>query len=1126
MKNLKVFFAILTLITLISMFQPFLELHFDYSQKGNSNLDNSAVFEAGDSVVFGQSSCSDECSDYGQKSCYSNTQYQYCGNYDCDACLEFSSPYSCPSGQVCQGNGQCVDACTPHNYQQCYNNDVYWYDSCNIREDKSSECGNSGWTGDYRCDSSRYLQRKWLDKGCSNASCYTTPDWRTQEDCGFDSWTDNYQCSGDWVQRQKTLKGCSSLSCFENNQWFNFENCSSQGKTCSGGSCVYTNLNVTCSASPNPADINEAVIFSAHPSGGSGNYSYIWSGACNSYSQTCSKSFSQSGSYLSDITVYSGGQTASAGCSIQVNEPQCECSSWNNWQNQGCGKGSCVSNQMEQTRTRTCFPSGCNTELETRCIYDSSCEPSCTDECAYQGQTSCYDDGSKKTCGYYDADSCLEWSSPQTCGTDGCIGTAYRDYYCSGGICSYSDQACSTQCFYCGDNVCDSGCGENTNTCSQDCGSDENEDIPTGNLFSNKTYLCTNETASVTINGQDDQGIEKLSLYYSGSWHNQSCSYNTNCTKTWNVSIGNEGYYNYTGKIYGRRLDHSSEQTYTSPNTITIHFDDCGQDCSDECAYSGQARCYNSTSRQICGDYDSDSCLEWSNRDSCQGSTSCGYGRCDNDERPQWRCSGGDCEYDCGYSSSCGGDDHDYKRCYNNDVYWYNSSGHRQDKYDECGSDSCGSWDYYCSGKKVYKKRDCYDKGCDDSKCFKDKDVERKYVKTCDDRCDDGKCVDECECDSGPCCDGCNYKDKDTPCDNDRQTQYSCPWGTSCGADTGVRSRIRYQYCSGDDDDCDGDWGSWYNWSSWRVADYCTNSETCSYGDATCNYNSTCQTTPTYTNYKQCYDSDVYWFRSDGTRLSKYMECNDTNACTLDNCSGDRCVNDLKCDGTTCAKGSQEYCSSCESCGDGICNCDEDFCGCAVDCTLPSADGLAVSSLVKLKGDDTMWKKDLRVEPGDELNVLIVVATAGQGTITGLTLENNLPDDIEYLGNLRINSAVSGADILTGINIGALPANESKIITFDAKVSDASNFSTGSTYLNNLSVVRYDSGKTKYASVGIEVIRDGLGVAAAGTIFSQIVGIIGTLAFWLVMLFLVILAIILSLIGYYFLRKKREVRIV
>lgn len=1153
-----------------------------YHQCGNYDCDaclewsSSYSCGAGKVCSGGQciSSCSDECSYYGQseKSCSGNyVQEKTCGNYDSDACLEWSSwsniqncgsdywtdNYQCSGtwvqrqkvlkgcsggscyqntqwvnqtncadqGKVCS-NGQCITQCTSHSYKQCHDSDVYWYDSCHQKEEKYEDCGVSGWTTDYRCSDSRYLQRKWLDKGCSNASCFSNEDWRTQEDCGTDSWTDNYRCSDDWVQREKTLKGCSSLSCYQNSQWFNYENCTDQGKTCSGGQCVYTDLNVTCSAYPNPAGIGQNVVFSANATGGTGSYSYTWTGACSGYLQTCSNKFYYPGTQTAVLNVVSGSQSDSASCSVQVNEPQCTCGCWSTWQDQGCGQGSCCSTQMLQKRTRDCNPDACNTEVETRCVADSSCEPSCQDECAYQGQTTCSDNNSKKTCGYYDSDSCLEWSSSQSCGTDGCSGSTYRDYYCSGGVCSHNDQTCSSQCYYCGDGECNSECGENTSNCCQDCGCGDEEDPATGNLSANRTSLCEDETVNISISAQDDDGIEKISLYYSGSWHNHDCSGNTTCNKTWSISEGHEGYYNYTGMVYGKKVNGSQEQAYTSPSTITIHFDDCGEDCQDECAYSGQVRCSGYSSRQTCGNYDSDSCLEWSNSQSCSGATYCGYGSCDEDERPEWYCSGGYCEYRCNYSSSCNGyDDHDDKRCYNDDVYWYDSSGHRDDKYEECGSDSCGSWQYYCSGDKVYKKRTCYERGCRNDRCFEEMDVERKYVETCDGECDDGECVEECECTTGICCDGCHYRDDDFVCDSDREVEYSCPWGTGCGSDVGVRSKIRFQYCSGDDNDCDGDWGNWGNWGSWRVNDYCSNSETCSYGDSTCNYNSSCQSQPIYTNYKQCYDNDVYWFRSDGQRLSKYMECEDDNLCTLDECSGDRCVNDLVCDGSTCAKGTGDYCESCSHCGDGVCNCEEDFCSCSADCKLPSAEGLAVSALVKMKGESNPWKKDLSVEPGDDLSFLIVVATAQNTSAENVTFQNVLPQNIQFVGDLKINDSFSGGSLVGGVNLGTLPAGESKVITFEAKVESAANFSLGSTYLNDISTVRYDDGKTANDSVGIEVIK-GEGIAAAGSLFSQIVKVVGSLAFWLVILFLIVFLVVISLVAYYFLVKRKRMQIV
>lgn len=59
--------------------------------------------------------------------------------------------------------------------------------------------------------------------------------------------------------------------------------------------------------------------------------------------------------------------------SIEATAPVCECDAWTSWESQGCGQGNCSGNEQLQTRTRTCLPSGCKTETETRCAEDSAC---------------------------------------------------------------------------------------------------------------------------------------------------------------------------------------------------------------------------------------------------------------------------------------------------------------------------------------------------------------------------------------------------------------------------------------------------------------------------------------------------------------------------------------------------------------------------------------------------------------------------------------------------------------------------------------------------------------------------------------------------------------------------------
>jgi len=52
------------------------------------------------------------------------------------------------------------------------------------------------------------------------------------------------------------------------------------------------NLTVSCSAYPNPVDTNQSTTFSSNVAGGTGSYTYSWSGACSSSNQNCANSFS------------------------------------------------------------------------------------------------------------------------------------------------------------------------------------------------------------------------------------------------------------------------------------------------------------------------------------------------------------------------------------------------------------------------------------------------------------------------------------------------------------------------------------------------------------------------------------------------------------------------------------------------------------------------------------------------------------------------------------------------------------------------------------------------------------------------------------------------------------------
>ena len=142
--------------------------------------------------------CKNECAYIGQRKCVpeclNQNQYQICGNYDADNCLEWSKRYTCPPGEICEA-GYCVPKCISHYYKACFNNDLYWYNSCGEREEKYQECGS-------------------------------------------DYWTDNYRCSGDYIQREKIKRECLGNSCYTYSQWENYQNCAAENKTCQNRQCV------------------------------------------------------------------------------------------------------------------------------------------------------------------------------------------------------------------------------------------------------------------------------------------------------------------------------------------------------------------------------------------------------------------------------------------------------------------------------------------------------------------------------------------------------------------------------------------------------------------------------------------------------------------------------------------------------------------------------------------------------------------------------------------------------------------------------------------------------------------------------------------------------------------------
>lgn len=85
---------------------------------------------------------------------------------------------------------------------------------------------------------------------------------------------------------------------------------------------VNNNLTASCNASPSSVEVDSYINWSASVSGGTGAYTYAWTGTDGLYgnSSVVSRYYSNTGTKYGYLTVTSGGQTVNTSCSARVKE--------------------------------------------------------------------------------------------------------------------------------------------------------------------------------------------------------------------------------------------------------------------------------------------------------------------------------------------------------------------------------------------------------------------------------------------------------------------------------------------------------------------------------------------------------------------------------------------------------------------------------------------------------------------------------------------------------------------------------------------------------------------------------------------------------------------------------------
>ncbi|MFW6131099.1 MAG: hypothetical protein ACOC5F_00690 [Candidatus Aminicenantaceae bacterium] len=209
---------------------------------------------------------------------------EYCANcgdgtWDCTAnddrhCGDHDNVSNREPWYLAETDGNCTEKTNKRFY--CHSNNK-WY-SC---DDSSSwvwvDGGNltSGDTvGSYCCDANQSGYDKWSYCGDGNLNSVCGEECDGDSDCPDDTWTNDYRCSGDKVQRKYIDYYCDgNCLCDSNEIWYNVKDCNDDDGCydttyrdyyCDAGSCSYTSsendsrcLNCALSLTVDPSTINQ-----------------------------------------------------------------------------------------------------------------------------------------------------------------------------------------------------------------------------------------------------------------------------------------------------------------------------------------------------------------------------------------------------------------------------------------------------------------------------------------------------------------------------------------------------------------------------------------------------------------------------------------------------------------------------------------------------------------------------------------------------------------------------------------------------------------------------------------------------------------------------------------------------
>ena len=160
---------------------------------------------------------------------------------------------------------------------------------------------------------------------------------------------------------------------------------------------------------------------------------------------------------------------------------------------------------------------------------------------------------------------------------------------------------------------------------------------------------------------------------------------------------------------------------------------------------------------------------------------------------------------------------------------------------------------------------------------------------------------------------------------------------------------------------------------------------------------------------------------------------------------------------------------------------------------------ISITKSVSNLSSGTGYQGTVAAQPGQQLAYKIVIK-AIDGDAKGVVLHDSMPDNIINIGNLEVDGkAMVGNDLNGEINIGDIDEGETKVITYTATVAGDSSFGFGQTALTNVATAAVDGDSAssqatvnvyRQAVQGATTVSTGFGGSAAA---AMVIGLIGML---------------------------------